>query len=43
MEGIIGVIVVVVFSIIAVKGMGRLASRSSLPHPTKRRHNRFRR
>jgi hypothetical protein len=42
MDGIIALIVVVVFSIIVVKGMGMYSDRTS-SHPVKRRHNKWHR
>ena len=40
MDGMIGLILVVVFSVIAVKGMGMLTARTA-HHPAKRRHNKW--
>jgi hypothetical protein len=42
MDGIVALVIVIVFGIVIVKGMGLLASRSSA-HPVKRRHNKWHR
>lgn len=42
MDGIVALVIVIVFGIVIVKGMGLLAGRASA-HPAKRRHNKWHR